>query len=137
MNDTVVTVVGNLTQDPELRFTNNGMPVASLNLASTPRVYNRFTSEWEDGDTLFFKVTVWQDMAENVAESLSKGDRIIVSGTLRVNNWVDKHDQKRSDFEITATEVGVTLRFHTAKPVKVSAKPEPEPVTRKATARRR
>jgi single-strand DNA-binding protein len=111
--DNQVTLVGNLTDDPELRFTPNGAAVANFRLAVTPRV--REGDSWKDGETSFFRVNVWRQMAENVAETLTKGARCIVVGRLRTRSWETQEGEKRSVTEIEADEVGPSLKFATAK----------------------
>ncbi len=118
--ETQITIVGNLTADPELRFTSSGVAVAKFNVASTPRLLDKGTGQWKDGETLFLGVSVWREQAEHVAESLSKGSRVIVTGTLGQRNWEDKDGGKRTSYEITAFEVGPSLLRATAKPVKVA-----------------
>ena len=113
------TIVGNLTQDPELRFTPNGAPVANFTVASTPRNFDRQTNEWKDGETLFMRCTVWREMAEHVAESLVRGARVIVSGSLVSRSWDDKETgQKRTVVELQVDEIGPSLRYATAKVTK-------------------
>jgi single-strand DNA-binding protein len=111
--DTFVTVVGNLTGDPELRFTPNGVAVANFRLAVTPRV--REGDQWKDGETSFFRVNVWRQQAENVAETLTKGTRVIVTGKLRNRSWETPEGEKRSVTEIEADELGPSLKWATAK----------------------
>jgi single-strand DNA-binding protein len=111
--DNQVTLVGNLTDDPELRFTPNGAAVANFRLAVTPRV--REGDTWKDGETSFFRVNVWRQTAENVAETLTKGARCIVVGRLRMRSWETQEGEKRSVTEIEADEVGPSLKFATAK----------------------
>jgi single-strand DNA-binding protein len=111
--DNQVTLVGNLTDDPELRFTPNGAAVANFRLAVTPRV--REGDSWKDGETSFFRVNVWRQMAENAAETLQKGARCIVVGRLRTRSWETQEGEKRSVTEIEADEVGPSLKFATAK----------------------
>jgi single-strand DNA-binding protein len=111
--DNQVTLVGNLTDDPELRFTPNGAAVANFRLAVTPRV--REGDTWKDGETSFFRINVWRQMAENVAETLTKGARCIVVGRLRTRSWETPEGEKRSVTEIEADEVGPSLKFATAK----------------------
>jgi len=114
--DTVITVIGNLTQDPELRFTPSGAAVANFTVASTPRFMDRQTNEWKDGETLFMRCSVWREAAENVAESLTRGSRVIVSGRLKSRSWDDKETgQKRTTMELDVDEVGPSLRYATAK----------------------
>ena len=113
--DVVVTVVGNLTGDPELRFTPNGAAVASFTVASTTRVLDRATNEWKDGDTMFLRCSVWRQYAENVAESLTKGTRVIVTGRLKQRSYETKEGEKRSVVELDVDDVGPALRNATAK----------------------
>ena len=118
-NETQVTIAGNLTADPELRFTPSGAAVTNFNVASTPRVYNSTSNQWEDGPTMFLRCNVWNAMAENVAESLSKGSRVVVLGTLRMTEWKTKEGDKRTSFELTVDEVGASMKFSTLKLIKV------------------
>lgn len=112
MSDNTVTIVGNLTADPEIRFTQNGVSVANVTVASTPRVYNKRTSEWEDGEPLFLRGTIWKDAADNVANSLHKGVRVIVTGKLKQRSWEDeKTGGKRSAIEMDIDEIGPSLKF--------------------------
>ncbi|CAN5521771.1 MAG: single-stranded DNA-binding protein [Nocardioidaceae bacterium] len=113
--DTVITVVGNLVDDPELRFTPSGAAVANFRMASTPRTFDRQTSEWKDGDTLWLGCSVWRQAAENVAESLQKGMRVIVHGRLKSRQYETREGEKRTVFEIDVDEVGPSLRSATAK----------------------
>ena len=113
--ETTVTVVGNLTGDPELRFTPSGAAVANFTVASTPRIYDRQTSEWKDGDALFLRCSVWREAAENVAESLVRGSRVIVSGRLKQRSFETKDGEKRTVVELEVDEVGASLRYATAK----------------------
>ena len=113
--DVVVTVIGNLTGDPELRFTPNGQAVASFTVASTTRMLDKATNEWKDGDTLFLRCSVWRQYAENVAESLTKGTRVIVTGRLKQRSYETKEGEKRTVFEVEVDEVGPSLRNATAK----------------------
>lgn len=118
--ETVITVIGNLTNDPELRFTPNGAAVASFTVASTPRTFDRASNEWKDGDTLFLRCTVWRQAAENVAESLHKGTRVVVQGRLKQRSFETREGEKRTVVELEADEVGVSLRSATAKVSKSS-----------------
>jgi single-strand DNA-binding protein len=113
--DTVITIVGNLTDDPELRFTPSGAAVASFTVASTPRFMDRQTNEWRDGDALFLKCSIWRQAAENVAESLQRGMRVIVQGRLKQRSYETSDGQKRTVYEVEADEVGPSLKFATAK----------------------
>jgi single-strand DNA-binding protein len=112
-NDNQVMLVGNLTDDPELRFTPNGAAVANFRLAVTPRV--REGDSWKDGETSFFRINVWRQQAENVAETLQKGTRCIVVGRLRTRSWETPEGEKRSVTEVEADEIGPSLKFATAK----------------------
>ena len=118
--DVTVTVTGNLTGDPELRFTPNGQAVASFTVASTTRVLDRNTNEWKDGDTLFLRCSVWRQYAENVAESLTKGTRVIVTGRLKQRSYETKEGEKRSVVEMDVDDVGPVLRNATAKVTRVA-----------------
>lgn len=118
--DTTITIVGNLTGDPELRFIPNGAAVTNFRIASTPRVYNRETREFEDGDALFMTCNCWRDMAENVAESLSKGMRVIVTGTLKQRSYQTKEGENRTVYEIDVQEVGPSLKYATAQVARTS-----------------
>lgn len=119
--ETIITVVGNLTDDPELRFLPNGTGLAKFTVAATPRVFDREKNEYRDGDPLFLTCTVWRDMAEHVAESLTKGTRVIVQGRLRLDRWEDKETgEKRSAYKLEVDEVGPSLRFAQAKVTKTT-----------------
>ena len=113
--ETVITVVGNLTADPELRFTPSGAAVASFTVASTPRTFDRQANEWKDGETLFLRCSVWREAAENVAESLAKGNRVIVQGRLVQRSFETREGEKRTVVEMQVDEVGPSLRYATAK----------------------
>ncbi len=117
-NDTVITVVGNLTADPELRFTNSGIPVASFTVASTPRTFDRQSGEWKDGEALFLRCSIWRDAAENVAESLTKGTRVVVQGRLQQRSYTDREGNNRTSIELQVDEIGPSLRYATAKPTR-------------------
>src|SRR5829696_1660637 len=118
--DTVITVVGNLTDDPELRFTSSGAAVANFTVASTPRFFDKQTNDWKDGDALFLRCSVWRQAAENVAESLHKGTRVIVQGRLKQRSYETREGEKRTVYELDVDEVGPALRYATAKVAKVS-----------------
>ena len=113
--DTVITIIGNLTADPELRFTPSGAAVANFTVASTPRQFDRQSNEWKDGETLFMRCSVWRDAAENVAESLQRGMRVIVSGRLKSRSYETKEGEKRTVVEMDVDEIGPSLRSATAK----------------------
>jgi single-strand DNA-binding protein len=116
--ETVITVVGNLTDDPELRFTPSGAAVANFRVASTPRNFNRQTNAWEDGDPLFLSCSVWRQAAENVAESLQRGARVVVTGRLKQRSYETREGERRTVFELDVDEVGPSLRYATAKVTK-------------------
>lgn len=118
--ETVITIIGNLTNDPELRFTPSGAAVANFTVASTPRTFDRQANEWKDGETLFLRCSVWRDAAENVAESLQRGTRVLVSGRLRSRSYETKEGEKRTVIEMEVDEVGPSLRYATAKVAKTS-----------------
>jgi single-strand DNA-binding protein len=118
MNDTTLTVVGNLTGDPELRFLPNGTGMAKFTVASTPRVFDRDKNEYRDGEPLFLTCTAWRDLAEHVTESLTKGTRVVVVGRLRLSRWETPEGEKRSAYGLDVDEVGPSLRFAQAKVTK-------------------
>jgi single-strand DNA-binding protein len=113
--DTTITVIGNLTDDPELRFTPSGAAVAKFRVASTPRFMDKKTNEWKDGEPLFLACTVWRQAAENVAESLQRGARVIVSGRLKQRSYETREGERRTVIELEVDEVGPSLRYATAK----------------------
>jgi single-strand DNA-binding protein len=113
--DTPITVVGNLVADPELRFTQSGQPVATFRVASTPRLRDNASGEWKDGDSLFLTCNVWRQAAENVAESLQRGMRVIVTGRLKQRNYETKEGEKRTVYEVEVDDVGPSLRNASAK----------------------
>ncbi|MBX3091799.1 MAG: single-stranded DNA-binding protein [Cryobacterium sp.] len=113
--ETVITVVGNLTADPELRYTQNGLAVANFTIASTPRTFDRAANDWKDGEALFLRASVWREFAEHVAGSLSKGARVIVTGRLKQRSYETKEGEKRTSFEIEVDEIGPSLRYATAQ----------------------
>ena len=118
--DTLVTVIGNLTADPELRFTPSGAAVASFTVASTPRTFDRQSGEWKDGEALFLRCNIWRQAAENVAESLTRGARVIVNGRLKQRSFETREGEKRTVVELDVEEIGPSLRYATAKVNKVS-----------------
>ncbi len=118
--ETPITVIGNLTADPELRFTPSGAAVANFTVASTPRTFDRQTNEWKDGEALFLNCSVWRQAAENVAESLTRGMRVIVSGRLKARSYETREGEKRTVFEIEVEEVGPSLKYANAKVNKTS-----------------
>ncbi|MDI5961926.1 single-stranded DNA-binding protein [Streptomyces sp. SL13] len=120
--ETVITVVGNLVDDPELRFTPSGAAVAKFRVASTPRTFDRQTNEWKDGESLFLTCSVWRQAAENAAESLQRGMRVIVQGRLKQRSYEDREGVKRTVYELDVEEVGVSLRSATAKVTKTAGR---------------
>ena len=118
--DTTITVVGNLTADPELRFTPSGAAVANFTVASTPRIYDRQSGEWKDGEALFLRCNIWREAAENVAESLTRGSRVIVTGRLKQRSFETREGEKRTVVEVEVDEIGPSLRYATAKVNKAS-----------------
>lgn len=113
--ETVITIIGNLTADPEMRFTPSGAAVASFTIASTPRTFNRQANEWQDGETLFMRCSIWRDAAENVAESLTKGTRVIAQGRLTQRSYTDREGQQRTVVEMQVDEIGPSLRYAKAQ----------------------
>jgi single-strand DNA-binding protein len=118
--ETTITVVGNLTADPELRFTPAGAAVANFTVASTPRTFDRQTNEWKDGEALFLRCSIWREAAENVAESLTRGARVVVTGRLKQRSFETKEGEKRTVMELEVDEIGPSLRYATAKVNKAS-----------------
>ncbi len=117
--ETVITVVGNLTGDPELRFTPSGAAVANFTIASTPRAFDKNSNEWKDGDTLFLNCSIWRQAAENVAESLQKGMRVVAQGRLKQRSYETREGEKRTVVELEVEEVGPSLKYATAKVARV------------------
>lgn len=120
--ETVITVVGNLVDDPELRFTPSGAAVAKFRIASTPRTFDRQTNEWKDGESLFLTCSVWRQAAENVAESLQRGMRVVVQGRLKQRSYEDREGVKRTVYELDVEEVGPSLKNATAKVTKTTGR---------------
>jgi single-strand DNA-binding protein len=118
--ETIITIIGNCVGDPELRFTPSGAAVANFTVASTPRTFDRQANEWKDGETLFMRCSVWRDAAENVAESLQRGTRVVVVGRLKQRSYETKEGEKRTVVEMDVDEVGPSLRYATAKVMKAS-----------------
>ena len=116
--ETVITVIGNITADPELRFTANGAAVANFTIASTPRTFDKQANEFKDGETLFLRCSAWRDMAENVAETLSRGTRVVAQGRLKSRTFDTKEGERRTVFELDIDEVGPSLRYATARVTK-------------------
>ena len=114
-NETTLTIIGNLTNDPELRFTPSGAAVANFTIASTPRTFDRQAGEWKDGETLFMRCSLWREAAENVAESLQRGTRVIATGRLKSRSYETKEGEKRTVTELDVDEIGPSLRYATAK----------------------
>jgi single-strand DNA-binding protein len=110
-NDTMLTIVGNLTDAPELRFTPSGVALARFTVASTPRMFDQASSQWKDGDAMFMTCTAWRALAENIAESLAKGTRIVVTGRLRLARWESKEGEKRQAHQLDVEEIGASLRY--------------------------
>jgi len=119
-NEPATTITGNLTADPELRFTPSGAAVANFTVASTPRIYDRQSGEWKDGEALFLRCNIWREAAENVAESLTRGSRVIVTGRLKQRSFETREGEKRTVFEVEVDEIGPSLRYATAKVNKAS-----------------
>lgn len=113
--ETIITVVGNLTADPELRYTQNGLPVANFTIASTPRTFDRQANEWKDGEALFLRASVWREFAEHVAGSLVKGSRVIATGRLKQRTYQDREGNNRQAIELEVDEIGPSLRYATAQ----------------------
>ena len=122
--ETVITVVGNLTSDPELRYTQAGLAVANFTIASTPRNFDRASNDWKDGEALFLRASVWREFAEHVAGSLTKGSRVIVTGRLKQRSYETKEGEKRTSFEIEVDEIGPSLRYATAQVTRTSSSRE-------------
>jgi len=123
--ETVITVVGNLTADPELRYTQNGLAVANFTIASTPRVFNKQTNEWKDGDALFLRASVWKEFAEHVAGSLTKGSRVVAQGRLKQRSYETAAGEKRTTVELEVDEIGPSLRYTTASVTRAQSNREP------------
>ncbi|GAA2180456.1 single-stranded DNA-binding protein [Brooklawnia cerclae] len=119
--DTQITLIGNLTSDPDLRFTPSGAAVANFTVASTPRTFDRQNNEWKDGETMFLNCSIWRQAAENVAETLTKGMRVIVQGRLKSRSYDDREGNRRTVFEVEVEEVGPSLRYATAKVARTSS----------------
>jgi single-strand DNA-binding protein len=122
--ETVITVVGNLTSDPELRYTQNGLAVANFTIASTPRSFDRASNDWKDGDALFLRASVWREFAEHVAGSLTKGSRVIATGRLKQRSYETKEGEKRTSIELEVDEIGPSLRYATAQVTRTASSRE-------------
>lgn len=120
-NETTITVVGNLTSDPELRYTQNGLAVANFTIAATPSTFDRTTNAWKDGDPLFLRASVWKEHAEHVAGSLSKGSRVVATGRLKQRSYETKEGEKRTSMELEIDEIGNSLRYGTTAFTKASS----------------
>lgn len=120
--DTTITIIGNLTSDPELRFTSAGVPVANFTIASTPRAFDKQSNGWKDGETLFMRCSIWRDPAENLTESLTKGTAVIAQGRLVSRPWETKEGEKRTSVELAVDEIGPSLRWATAKVTRAERK---------------
>jgi len=118
------TISGNLTADPELRFTPSGVPVANFTIASTPRILDRQSNEWKDGETLFIRCTVWRETAEYIAESLTKGSRVIAEGLLKSRRFETKDGENRTTIELDVEEIGASLKYEPVQPAKRPSQPE-------------
>ena len=119
--ETVITVVGNLTSDPELRYTQSGVAVANFTIASTPRTFDKATNDWKDGEALFLRASVWREFAEHVAGSLAKGSRVVATGRLKQRSYETKEGEKRTSFEIEIDDIGPSLRYATAQVTRTSS----------------
>jgi len=122
--ETVITVVGNLTSDPELRYTQNGLAVANFTIASTPRSFDRASNDWKDGESLFLRASVWREFAEHVAGSLTKGSRVVATGRLKQRSYETKEGEKRTSIELEVDEIGPSLRYATAQVTRTSSSRE-------------
>jgi single-strand DNA-binding protein len=120
IGETTITIVGNLTADPELRFTPAGAAVVAFSIASTPRAFDKTKNEWKDGDTLFLRASAWRDLAEHVAESLTKGQRVVATGRLKQRSYEDREGVKRTVVELDVDEIGPSLKYATAKVTKAT-----------------
>jgi single-strand DNA-binding protein len=116
--ETIITVVGNLTADPELRYTQGGLAVANFTIASTPRAFDKQSNEWKDGEALFLRASVWKEYAENVAGTLTKGSRVVATGRLKQRSYETKEGEKRTSIELEVDEIGPSLRYATAQVVR-------------------
>lgn len=119
--ETIITVVGNLTADPELRWTQSGLAVANFTIASTPKVFDRQANDWKDGDALFLRASVWREFAEHVAGSLTKGSRVVATGRLKQRSYETKEGEKRTSIELEVDEIGPSLRYATAQVTKATS----------------
>lgn len=127
MTDTSLTIIGNLTADPELRFTGNGASVANFTIASTPRVLDRASGEWKDGEPLFLRATAWKGLAENVTETLTRGQRVIATGRLKQRSFETREGEKRTAIELEIEEIGPSLRFSAKNTANARPAPASDP----------
>lgn len=125
--ETTITVIGNLTADPEIRFTSTGVPVTAFTVASSPRVYDQATGQWKDGDALFLRCSAWRELAEHAAETLRRGTRVIVTGRLKQRSYETSEGDKRTVYEVDADDVGASLKFATAEIRKAARDKVPHP----------
>jgi single-strand DNA-binding protein len=125
--ETIINIIGNLTADPELRYLQNGTPVANFTIASTPRTFDKASGEYKDGDALFMRASVWREFAEHVAGSLTKGSRVIASGRLKQRSYQDKEGQTRISIELEIDEIGPSLRYATAQVTRAAGNNSPKP----------
>jgi single-strand DNA-binding protein len=125
--DTTLTITGNLTADPDLRYTGTGTPVAAFTVAASRRVYDQATGQWKDGDTLFLRCSAWRQLAEHIAESLTKGTRVMVTGRLRQREYETSEGDKRTVYEVDADDAGPSLKWATAKIARTSREKAPHP----------
>jgi single-strand DNA-binding protein len=123
--ETIITVVGNLTADPELRYTQSGLAVANFTIASTPRSFDRASNEWKDGEALFLRASVWREFAEHVASSLTKGSRVVAQGRLKQRSYETKEGEKRTSIELEVDEIGPSLRYATAQVTRAASERAP------------
>lgn len=123
-NETIITVIGNLTDAPEMRYTQNGLAVANFTIASTPRTFDRASNEWKDGEALFLRASVWKEYAEHVASSLTKGSRVIAQGRLKQRSYGTKEGEKRTSMELEIDEIGPSLRYATAQVTRATSSRE-------------
>ena len=124
-NETTLTIIGNLTDNPELRFAPSGVALSKFTVASTPRLYDQNTNQWRDGEPLFMSCSAWRDMAENIAESLTKGARVVVTGRLRLSRWETPEGEKRQAFQLDVEDVGASLKYARAKVMKLTRQTAP------------
>ena len=124
-NETTLTIIGNLTDNPDYRFTPSGVALARFTVASTPRLFDQKTNQWRDGEPLFMSCSAWRDMAENIAESLSKGTRVVVTGKLRLSRWETPEGEKRQQHQLDVEDIGASLKYAQAKVRKLTRQTAP------------